>query len=74
MKKTKDPGNTVLMNTPFGGLKNGNKTMEEKENMMHSFTFPDEKGRVVYFLGIGGIGMSALARYFHSKGRRSKRV
>ncbi|RYF88675.1 MAG: UDP-N-acetylmuramate--L-alanine ligase [Chitinophagaceae bacterium] len=24
----------------------------------------------VYFLGIGGIGMSALARYFHSKGAR----
>lgn len=22
----------------------------------------------VYFLGIGGIGMSALARYFHQKG------
>src|SRR5215213_8414948 len=24
--------------------------------------------RNVYFIGIGGIGMSALARYFHSKG------
>ncbi len=24
----------------------------------------------VYFIGIGGIGMSALARYFHSKGTR----
>ena len=24
--------------------------------------------RVIYFLGIGGIGMSALARYFHSRG------
>jgi UDP-N-acetylmuramate--alanine ligase len=24
--------------------------------------------KVVYFLGIGGIGMSAVARYFHSKG------
>jgi len=22
----------------------------------------------VYFVGIGGIGMSALARYFHAKG------
>src|SRR6187431_2908394 len=22
----------------------------------------------IYFIGIGGIGMSALARYFHSKG------
>jgi UDP-N-acetylmuramate--alanine ligase len=24
--------------------------------------------RKVYFIGIGGIGMSAIARYFHSKG------
>lgn len=24
--------------------------------------------RVIYFIGIGGIGMSAIARYFHSKG------
>jgi UDP-N-acetylmuramate--alanine ligase len=39
--------NTVLMNTPFGGL----------ENI-----------REIYFIGIGGIGMSALARYFHSIG------
>jgi UDP-N-acetylmuramate--alanine ligase len=29
---------------------------------------PIEKIRTVYFIGIGGIGMSALARYFHSKG------
>ena len=30
------------------------------------------KGRVnsIYFIGIGGIGMSALARYFHSRGTR----
>jgi UDP-N-acetylmuramate--alanine ligase len=27
-----------------------------------------EEVRSVYFIGIGGIGMSALARYFHSKG------
>lgn len=26
------------------------------------------KGEGVYFIGIGGIGMSAIARYFHSKG------
>src|SRR5688572_29170338 len=26
-----------------------------------------EDVRRIYFLGIGGIGMSALARYFHSK-------
>jgi len=23
----------------------------------------------IYFIGIGGIGMSALARYFHAKGK-----
>ncbi len=28
-----------------------------------------EKARTVYFLGIGGIGMSALARYFHEQGK-----
>ena len=27
-----------------------------------------DKIREVYFIGIGGIGMSAIARYFHSKG------
>jgi UDP-N-acetylmuramate--alanine ligase len=26
--------------------------------------------RSVFFIGIGGIGMSALARYFHSKGMK----
>src|ERR1700730_11254053 len=41
------PNNTVLMNSPFGGLK---------------------EIRAVYFIVIGGIGMSAIARYFHSKG------
>lgn len=39
--------NTVLMNTPFGGI---------------------DKMSAVYFIGIGGIGMSAIARYFHSRG------
>ena len=29
-----------------------------------------EKVSSVYFIGIGGIGMSALARYFHSKGAK----
>ena len=24
----------------------------------------------VYFVGIGGIGMSALARYFHAQGKQ----
>jgi len=28
----------------------------------------NEKVNSIYFIGIGGIGMSALARYFHSKG------
>lgn len=27
-------------------------------------------GRSIYFIGIGGIGMSALARYFHSLGKK----
>ncbi|MGZ8518257.1 MAG: Mur ligase domain-containing protein, partial [Chitinophagaceae bacterium] len=27
-----------------------------------------DKIREVYFIGIGGIGMSAVARFFHSKG------
>ncbi len=26
------------------------------------------KETIFYFLGIGGIGMSALARFFHAKG------
>lgn len=39
-------------------------------NIEHSSSMNDEikKIREVYFIGIGGIGMSALARYFHSKG------
>lgn len=39
--------NTVLMNSPFGGL-----------NQL----------RELYFIGIGGIGMSAIARFFHEQG------
>jgi UDP-N-acetylmuramate--alanine ligase len=30
----------------------------------------NEKVNSIYFIGIGGIGMSALARYFHSKGAK----
>jgi UDP-N-acetylmuramate--alanine ligase len=30
----------------------------------------NEKMNSIYFIGIGGIGMSALARYFHSRGTR----
>lgn len=33
-------------------------------------TKEDLSMKVIYFIGIGGIGMSALARYFHSKGVR----
>ncbi len=45
-------------------MKNENKKGEASgEDSIH-----DEKVRVVYFVGIGGIGMSALARYFHERG------
>jgi UDP-N-acetylmuramate--alanine ligase len=37
--------------------------MNEKSNS-------NEKVNSIYFIGIGGIGMSALARYFHSKGTK----
>ena len=30
----------------------------------------NEKVKSIYFIGIGGIGMSALARFFHSKGAK----
>lgn len=39
--------NTVLMNSPFGGI---------------------DELRSVYLVGIGGIGMSAIAKFFHSNG------
>ena len=44
-----------------------NKILETKE-----FPLQEAEGAVgsVFFLGIGGIGMSALARYFNSKGRK----
>ena len=44
--------------------------MEEKENMMRAVSLPGDDGKSgeVYFIGIGGIGMSAVARYFNSKG------
>lgn len=44
-----EQANTVLMNTPFGGI---------------------DKLKTVYFIGIGGIGMSAVAKFFHSIGVR----
>ena len=39
--------------------------MKEKENILD---YNGQPLTSVYFLGIGGIGMSALARYYHSKG------
>ena len=39
-------------------------------NQTYRFSLPGTEGRtpVVYFIGIGGIGMSAIARFFHSIG------
>jgi len=42
--------------------------MNEKPIAGKSRNAPFEAGDEVYFIGIGGIGMSAVARYFHSKG------
>src|SRR5882724_12703180 len=40
--------------------------MREESKIEEEVSFPFEGD--VYFIGIGGIGMSAIARYFHSKG------
>ena len=42
--------------------------MNEKPIEGKSDNAPFVAGDEVYFIGIGGIGMSAVARYFHSKG------
>ncbi len=44
--------------------------MQEFKNtvLMKTPSFGGAEIRAVYFLGIGGIGMSNIARYFHSKG------
>ena len=42
--------------------------MNEKPITGESESVPFGAGDEVYFIGIGGIGMSAIARYFHSKG------
>jgi UDP-N-acetylmuramate--alanine ligase len=57
--------NTVLMNSPSG------EAGIEIENYI-DLRMNDEikKIRSVYFIGIGGIGMSALARFFYSNGIR----
>ena len=43
--------------------------MEKNKDILDLSSPPTGGGqRAVYFIGIGGIGMSAIARYFHSKG------
>jgi UDP-N-acetylmuramate--alanine ligase len=42
--------------------------MNNEKNIGTLATIPLEAGTHLYFIGIGGIGMSALARYFHAKG------
>ncbi len=44
--------------------------MPNMSKINEQFTFQLGKGSegVVYFIGIGGIGMSAIARFFHSRG------
>ncbi len=44
--------------------------MDEQLNKKMSPNSPLGVGGSVYFIGIGGIGMSALARYFHSQGTK----
>lgn len=46
-------------------------TDKNKLNDRYSFSLQSQKGTgktVVYFIGIGGIGMSAIARFFHTNG------
>lgn len=42
--------------------------MSEEQNINAGNNSPLGAGGSIYFIGIGGIGMSAIARYFHSKG------
>ena len=44
--------------------------MDNTKNIHQLSSTPLGDGGSLYFIGIGGIGMSALARYFHSKGAR----
>ena len=41
-----------------------------KSEQKNSLPFAEGRGGAIYFIGIGGIGMSAIARYFHSKGAK----
>lgn len=59
------------MNTPLWGLKKETMTDKNKLNERYAFSLKSKKGTgdpVVYFIGIGGIGMSALARFFKGAG------
>ena len=59
------------MNTPFRGFEKKLR-MIDRQKIEEEFASPwgrDWNG-AVYFIGIGGIGMSAIARFFHSKGVR----
>ncbi len=40
---------------------------DSNKNISYLLNSPSWDGGTIYFIGIGGIGMSALARYFHSK-------
>lgn len=42
--------------------------IEKNSNSLNNPLSIKGVGEAVYFIGIGGIGMSALARYFHAKG------
>ena len=42
--------------------------MNEKPTAADFKNSPFGVGSEIYFIGIGGIGMSAIARFFHSKG------
>lgn len=58
------------MNPPSGVKTNWYRVANEKNNTDQIFSPLKTKGKtgVVYFIGIGGIGMSALARFFQAHG------
>jgi UDP-N-acetylmuramate--alanine ligase len=62
------------MNSPFWGALQIPGTerivMMSDQQMIDEFRVPLAAGGTVYFIGIGGIGMSALARFFRSHGFR----
>lgn len=54
-------------NDPLRGV-GGKVGSSSNTVLMNSPSWGLNEIRAVYFIGIGGIGMSAVARYFHSKG------